>query len=529
MTISRRRILRMISTGLIAANSGIPSVMAESKDTLRIALAAAGPRRCDPNTATQGADFWATEQLYEQLVRPPNGQFGTKQSDFKPCLAERFSSSGDLRTWEFKLREGVEFHKDYGEMTSDDVVFSFERAMHGGSRQTLFQNIETVEADGRYGFIMKLRKPDPMALGGLVFTDNTSIVSKKAAETLGDAFDRDAIGTGAFELERFDTTTGVYLRAFDKYWGTKAHIRNVELLYIADAAARTLALASGKVDIIDGVRAPGWVQSMQNRDQTLRFDMTVPGSFLTLHFNLKRKPFDDLRIRQAIAYAVNQEVIAKAFVPIGKAMFGLQPPGFPAGLSVTDFPEELRFAHNPERAKNLMRDAGYADGLEFDCLCSQREDYSSTMLMIQDQLRGVGIQMNLRLVEHSTFHAENQKDKNSLILLAASYPPIPTQLYLDYLVSDAEVKSDGSGGENMSHYGVAIPGVDGLIERISSTTAYEDYVEACRQVELQVRRDLPVIGVGTLSYTMARRANVDLGFKVQSGFARWRLDLAKVS
>ena len=529
MALSRRDILKAsAASAALALTTGRAARAQVPADTIRVALAAGGPRYSDPNVTTQGADNWATEQLYEQLVRPEDGQFGKTPQDFKPTLAESWTSSDDARTFTFKLRQGVQFHKGFGEMTSEDVVFSFERARNEGTRKSLYSNVASVAADGPYGFVLNLHNPDPLVLGNLIFNNNASIVSKKAAQQMGEAFQTDAVGTGPYQLVRFDPEAGVFLEAFPDYWGEKAKTKYVEMLYIADTTARTLALLARQVDMIEGVRAPGWVQSMLGRDSTLLFDMTAPGSFNTLHFNLTRPPFDNLKVRQAVAHAIDQNAIAEALVPMGKPMFGLEPPGFPAGFEQDRFPEELRYAYDPERSKSLLAEAGHASGLTFSNFCSQREDYSSIMLIAQEQLRTAGINMDMKIVDHTSFHADNRKDLNSLVMNSSSYPPIPTLLYADMLASAAEVKKDGSGGANYSHYGVAIPGIDDLLVKAANATSFEDYVAAAEEIELQVRRDLPVMGLCTLSYTIARNARVDVGYPVQSGYARWRLHRATI-
>ena len=179
--IDRRTLLR---TSAIAAAAGLyaPALRAQSNDRIRAAFSAGGPRKADPNWTTQGADNWATEQMFEQLVRPPNGQFGQRPEDFEPYLAESWSSSEDARTWTFKLREGVQFHKGYGEMTAEDVVYSFNRAMTEGTAVSIYDNIKSVEATGPYEVTINLHNPDPLFLGAIVFSNNASIVSKKAAE-----------------------------------------------------------------------------------------------------------------------------------------------------------------------------------------------------------------------------------------------------------------------------------------------------------------------------------------------------------
>ncbi len=130
--------------------------------------------------------------------------------------------------------------------------------------------------------------------------------------------------------------------------------------------------------------------------------------------------------------------------------------------------------------------------------------------------------MELKIGDHTAYHADNRSDKNTLAMHSSSYPPIPTQLYFQQLASASEVKSDGNGGGNYSHYGTAMPGIDALLDKALKATDFKDYEKTCREIELQVLRDLPLIGLSTLSFTVARRANVNLGYEVKGGYARWR-------
>jgi peptide/nickel transport system substrate-binding protein len=528
MTIRRREFLQLGTAAIGLTAIGIPTARAaNSPNVLRIGIAAKGPRTSDPNQTTQGSDNWATEQIYEQLVRPEDGDFATSPDKYVPTLATEWSSSSDAKTWTFKLRQGVQFHKGYGEMTSDDVVFSFKRAIKDGTNTTIMSNIADIVAKAPYEVEITLKSPDVNLLGTTIFLNNTSIVSRKAYEAIGEKnFATDAVGTGPYELVRFDSQWGEALKRHEAYWGTKAKLANVECVYIADTTARTLALLSGDVDMIEAVRAPGWVDSMLQRDPTLKFDMTAPGSFNTLHINLNRKPFDNLKVRQAVMYAIDRHAVADALKPMGGFMAGLQPDFFPAGLKTEDLPSELQYNYDPKKAKALLAEAGFPNGFDFDSNCSQREDYASTMLIVQEQLRTVGLRMNLKIGDHTAYHADNRSDKNTLAMHSSSYPPIPTQLYFQQLSSKSEVKADGSGGGNYSHYGTAIPGIDPLLEKALQTTDYETYVDTCKQIELQVLRDLPLIGLSTLSFTVARNARVNLGYPVKSGYARWRFHRA---
>jgi peptide/nickel transport system substrate-binding protein len=528
MSLKRREFLELAAASAALSMVGIKTARAASSpDVIRIGIAANGPRSTDPNLTTQGGDNWATEQMYEQLVRPDDGTFATAPDQYLPTLATEWSSSPDAKTWTFKLRQGVQFHKGYGEMTSEDVVFSYKRAVTDGTNTTIMANVADVVANGPYEVAVALKSADVNFLGSIAFSNNTSIVSKKAYDKIGaKQFATDAVGTGPYELARFDNQWGVGMKRHEGYWGQKAKIPAAECVYIADTTARTLALLSGDVDMIEAVRAPGWVDSMLQRDPTLQIDMTAPGSFNTLHINLNRKPFDNLKVRQAVLYAIDRHAVADALKPMGGFMACLQPPGFPAGFKTEELPPELQYNYDPEKAKALLKEAGFPDGFDFDSNCSQREDYSSIMLIVQELLRAVGMRMNLHIGDHTAYHADNHMDKNTLALHSASYPPIPTQLYFQQLSSKSEVKADGSGGINYSHYGVTIPGIDALLDKALQATDFKAYVDYCKQIELQVLRDLPLIGMSTLSFTVARNARVDLGYPVKSGYARWRFHRA---
>lgn len=527
MTISRRNFLEIAGATAVFSLGAAQLVRAQDAGTLRMGIAAKGPRHSDPNLTTQGSDNWATEQMYEQLVRPDDGTFALTPADYIPTLATEWTQSADAKTWTFKLRQGVQFHRGYGEMTSEDVVFSYKRAMADGTNKTILSNIQDVVADGPYDVTITLKEPDVNLMGTTIFSNNTCIVSKKAAEEIGaEAFATDAVGTGPYELVKFDAERGTTLKRFEGYWGEKATIENIEFTYIADTTARTLALLSGDVDVIEAVRAPGWIDSILQRDATLKIDMTVPGSFNTLHINLTRPPFDNLKVRQALMHAIDRPAVAQALAPMGGTMAGLQPAFFPAGFKIEDLPPELQYPYDPERSKALLAEAGFPDGVSFDSNCSQREDYSSTMLIVQEQLRLGGFNMNLIIGDHTAYHADNRSDKNTLAMHSSSYPPIPTQIYFQQLASASEVKADGTGGGNYSHYGTAMPGIDALLAEALAATDYETYLAKCIEIELQVLRDLPLIGLSTLSFTAVRNARVDLGYEVQSGYARWRFHRA---
>ena len=513
----------------VAAAAMAPRVYAASARPISIALAARSPQTLNPSRTTLGADNWACRQIFDTLVVPQDGTFALTPAEFKPGIAERWESSPDAKIWTFYIRKGVPFHKGYGTVTSDDVVFTFGRLIDPNvvvSGKVLYENIGKVAALDPSTVQFTLKKPDPIFCGSSIYTMSGNILSRKAFEESGDKFAFDPIGTGPFQFDRVDFAKGVYLKAFPEHFRGPPASPELDIFYILDTTARTLAFLSGQVDMIEGARTPGWMQSIQQRKRDTMFDATKPGSFNSLHMNLTRKPFDNLKVRQAVRYAINRDALAEAYGPMGGVTWGLIPPEFPGSVTDKTLSPELQYKFNPAKAKQLLAEAGYPNGVAFSCFTSQREDYSAIMLMVQEQLRDVGFKMDMQIIDHTTFHSQSDRDLNSFIMLSSSYPPVPTQPLLEQLSSHAVVKPDGSGGANYGHYGIAMPGVDGLLEQVLNEPDFAKRAALCQQVEIQVLRDLPVIGLVTLSYVIARNPDVSLGYPVKSGYAYWPLSPA---
>lgn len=534
MTITRRQLL---ATGIagsalaIVGTGGTPALAQAGNDTITMAFAARSPVALNPQfQGLLGADNWVCAQVYDTLVKTPDGRWATKPEEFVPSLAESWQASDDQKTWTYKLRSGVKFHKGYGELTAEDVAFTFGRHLDpkiNTATKTYYSNISSVEAADQLTVVIKLKQADPLLNASSVSLLASAILCKKAFEEKGDAFNMDPVGSGPYQVESVESSNGVLLKAFADHFGGAAATPNLRIRYIADTTARTLAFASGDVDMIEGVRSPGWMDSMRQQASSTIFDATAPGSINTLSINLTKGPLADLKVRQAIRYAIDTQAIADAFGGIATPMVGLIASQFPGKVSADQLPEELRYGHDPEKAIALLAEAGHAGGLTIPCFVSQREDYASIMLMVQEQLRAVKINLDMKIIDHATFHADNRKDKGTLILQSTSYPPVPTLTISNLLAKAGETKPDGTGGTNFSHYGVTIPGIDDLMEKALATADFDQRMGVVQEMEKQVLKDLPALGMITLSYVVARNPRVDLGYKVESGPAYWPMNKAK--
>ena len=537
MAITRRRFMENSAAAVvgagIAASLG-PAAFAQATDTLKIAFAARGLKTIDPAKSIQGVDNWAIIHIYDKLVDLPLWKFPATIDELVPRLATSWSSTPDSKSWTLKLRQGVKFHKGYGEMTSEDVKFTFDRirdAVRVGGVRPKFTNISEVVADDPYTVTFKLAQPDPLFLLGALSDYDASVMSKKAVEEKGEEpIGRDPIGTGPYVLETVypDPSQGVMLVANAEHLDVQPATPKLQCLYIADTTARTLALLSGDVHLIEGVRAPGWAASMSQRDPNLIFDVASPGSFFTMQVNLTKKPFDDVRVRQALFYAIDRDEITTAIAPISKRTYGLNPPSYPGGFSAENIPADVAYKYDPEKAKSLLAEAGFPDGFSFKNDTSQREDFSAIMLMIQAQLRKVGINMELNIKDHTAFHADQNIGTNTLSQQSSALPPVPTQVIVTYLSKGAEVRSDGNGGANMSHYGVAIPGIDDLLGKALAEPDLNKRLEIVKEIEIKALTDAVILPVSNNGFMIVRSEKVDLGYDVVSGYVNWPLTKAKI-
>ncbi|WP_047462060.1 ABC transporter substrate-binding protein [Rhizobium rhizogenes] len=535
MSVSRREFL--VQSGLatatmaVGSNLGFAPAQAADNDTITIALASRAPVGLNPQqTGLNGGDNWAVNQIYDTLVKPPEGRWAVKPDEFLPSIAESWESSHDAKTWTYKIRNGVKFHKGHGEVTADDVVFTFGRQIDPKlvtSNKVFYANIATCEAVDPMTVRFTLKNPDPLFNGSCASTLSVSILSRKAFEEKGEGFNTDPVGTGPYQLQSFSPTNGLHLVAFPDHFDGSPATANLRITFIADTTARTLAFASGQVDMVEGVRSPGWINAMKQRSPTTIFDATAPGSHNTLNINLTRKPLDNLKVRQAIRYGIDNAQIAAAFQGIASPMVGVIASQFAGSVKIEDLPPELQYKPDPEKAKALLAEAGFPSGVTIPCFVSQREDYASIMLMVQEQLRASNINLDLKIIDHTTFHSDNRQDKNALPLLSSSYPPVPTLTLSSQLAASAEVKADGKGQGNFSHYGVAIPGIDDLLAKAQAEPDFDKRIAIIQEAEKKVLTDLPLLGVIALSYVVARNPRIDIGYKVESGPAYWSLAKAK--
>jgi len=343
--------------------------------------------------------------LYSPLVT-----FDTT-GEIVPALAERWEQP-DAATIIFHLRPGVTFH-DGSPLTVDDVVFSLNRIrdeVTGATLRSYLVDVEITKVDDTTVAVKKAT-PDASLLSVLALPE-AAIVSKGWIES-GVNVKAAANGTGAFSLAEYEPAVRARLERNPTYFFPDEPLLDaVDFRMIKSDDARVSALRSGALDMIDFV--PWKDIDVLGRMPNVTVD-SASGAFMNLWFNATRAPFDDPKVRRAIAFAIDREAISRAaFFGHGAPIYGAPtPPDSP--YYNADLKGAVSF--DPDKAKALLAEAGHADGLTLELIVYQGLGiYTTTAQVIQANLKEVGVDVSIRLVEWSDLVArKNGADYDAMI------------------------------------------------------------------------------------------------------------------
>ncbi len=359
----------------------------------------ADAKNLDPHKATDTMSFTVLKQIQEPLYTVDG-----KTRELVPVLAEKYEMV-DPQTYKFYLKKGVKFHNGE-EMTAEDVVFSLKRvtqkeSVHSGNKGKQI-NPEGFEIIDRYTLLVRTNG----VIGGFLESMKhpyASIFNKKAVEEGGEEYFRNPVGTGPFKFKSWIKGEKIELERFDEYHGQKANFRNLTFLVIPDDSSRTIALETGKLDMMYAV-PPSDVARLDESPET----KVVSGPGLRLIYmgmNTTRKPLDDPKVRLAVQYAINKEAYGqvvyqgKSAVPFG--------PLVPASSFTPR--DAAPYPYDPAKAKELLKEAGYPDGFTAELWTGNLQDNVNGATVLQSMLAQVGIKVNVQVFEPGALLAQITK------------------------------------------------------------------------------------------------------------------------
>lgn len=370
--------------------------------TLTVAQGA-DPVTLDPHGQNDQPSARVRAQIFETLVN--HGQ----NLDIVPGLAKSWEQIDDV-TWEFKLEENVKFHNG-DDFTASDVKYSFERIKELPSPASfLIDSVKEVVVVDPYTVHIVLHEPFAPILAHLAHPSN-AIVNQRSVEEAGDGFGSlVAIGTGPFVFEDWVSGSHVTLSRNENYWGEPAKVETLVIRGIPENTVRAIELETGGVDIAYNIDPTDELRLATEPGVVLDKSQTLSTSYIG--FNVQKAPFDDVRVRQAINYALDVEAVVD-YIYTGQAA----PAGGPLAPLVWGALDVEGYEFNPEKAKALLAEAGYPDGFKTTIWTNDNPLRMQIAEMFQADLAEIGVDVEVLVVPWATYLEDTAAGKHDMFVL----------------------------------------------------------------------------------------------------------------
>lgn len=498
----KKRVCSTIVCGLLLFSSGLT----QAKDSLTFSGAGKDVGQLDPHLSTKSHDKILFGMMFNGLVRFKPGSMDPKQ--IEPDLATHWKVSNQGLVWTFYLRKGVQFHNGYGELTADDVVGSLKRAANPevSAVSSDYNSIESIEAIDPYTVKITLKSAVPYFLGVVANYHGGNIVSMKAVKELGDkGFKSNPVGTGPYAFSEYKTKQYVKLDAHDNYFRGAPKIKSLTYRYVPSDSSRELAYSKGELDLFQGKREIVWVNRMGKKSD-VKLDVFEPGELRTLHLNTTVKPLSDLRVRQAIAHALDRDML-RNFVgkELTRTAWSPVPNGYLGHSS-----DIQKYPHNIEKAKQLLAEAGYPEGFSIKMVSTKLPALLNPLQVIQEQLKRVGIKLEIETVEHSSWHAKIRKDESPIVLYGAARFPV-ADTYLSQFYHSNSIVATPKAVTNFSHCNVA----DEAIEKARVEQNPEIQDKYSQEAQNKIMEHVCSVPLFETLQVWARHPKLDYGYKLE--------------
>lgn len=459
-----------------SAGSGASAGNPKSGGTLTIA-AWNEPRTLGiTNRASDVVAAQVSSNICNTLVR-----YDLKTQSFVPELAESWEQKDPL-TWVFKLRQGVQFHKGYGEMTAEDVAFYVNHIIDNkGATQYYYSFVKNAQVIDKYTVQYNLSQPSTPFLGLSTAGQGGEVQSKKAWQEKGEAaISRDPVGTGPFYVDRWTAGDRIILKKFDKYWRQgRPHLDQIVWRIVPDPIVRENLLKTGEVDFVD---VPEFKDLDElKKDPKLTIDNVAGWNWDYMTFDMAKTPFNKQEVRQAISYALDRRALSDAvYYGWGTPTDTMLPGGLAAaGPALMFYPER----GDQNKAKQLLASAGFPNGFDAEVITGSKENLRRELQIIVDQLAKVGIRLKITQLDEATYTkrirgaTDFQIEMSDITLVG---PDADAPLYLFYHSTgvrnhnhkDPEIDSLLEGGRRLADGPARTKYYQDLAKRLVETAYY---------------------------------------------------------
>jgi peptide/nickel transport system substrate-binding protein len=464
------------------------------------------PSTLDPAMEVDLYTVAVAKQIFDGLV-----EFDS-HLNVMPGLAQSWSASRDGLEWSFNLHQGVQFHSGR-EMTADDVVYSLSRLLDpavGATRSNVLDKVKgaatfqagtTNSVDGiraldRYTVQISLSEPFPAFISVLGMVD-TSIVPREEVQRLGAGFATAPVGTGPFRFVRWNRGREIVLAANERYFRGRPALDRVQFIIFPGMAEGDMIQAFERGELEESpLTSERRKDILETAGYVVIFKPTL--SFRLLGFNLERRPFDQLEVRQAFSYAIDKIRVNQGG-PAGRFVVAqsILPPGMP-GYN----PEVQAYSYNPNKAKQLLARAGYPGGKDFVpvTLASSRKSRGESQL-IQEAMAAIGIHLGFQQFDGWTTY-EPALQRGDVQLFTYTW-------YADYPDPDNFLYPLFHSQSPTNYFRYRNPTVDKLLDDARRETDDLRRVDLYRQAEQIILNDAPMITLLHYMYEMVLQPYVE--------------------
>jgi peptide/nickel transport system substrate-binding protein len=430
-----------------------------------VAAIAGEPDQLDPQKTSAYFSFEVLENVFDTLVQPD------ANLEMRPALAESWTVSPDQRAWTFHLRHGVTFH-DGSPFTADDVVYSYRRIIDQKlTNSDKFSAVTNVTAPDRSTVAITLKQPTPNLLTNLGGFKGVAIVQRRNVES--GQLATHPIGTGPFAFVSRTSGDSITLKANPAYWAGAPKISGVTFRFISEPSTALSALQAGEIDWTDSI--PTQRVAALKDDDSVTLATTPSNDYWYLALNEARAPWNDVRVRQAIAYAIDRDAILQA-TSYGTAVANQLaiPKGNPW------YTPYDAYRHDIERAKGLLHEAGAAPKSLDMLVTTEYPETVTAAQIIADNLAPLGITVNIRTVDFATWLDEQNNGHFDMLMMGWLGNIDPDDFYY------AQHHTDGSSNAQK----FSNPEVDRLLDagrvETNRTARADDYAKAATIIADQV-------------------------------------------
>lgn len=406
----------LAGAGAAALAAPLPLVaLAQARDSVIIAMTLEPPTLDPTSGAAQAIREVTLQNIFEGLVKM--GRTGK----IVPCLAESWEIAPDNVTYSFKLRRGATFH-DGTPFSSEQVRFSFERAVAPEStnaQRQLFAPIAEITTPDPATVVIKVKQPTADFLYGLAWGDAVIVAPASAANNK-----TNPVGTGPFKFGRWNRGDRLELERFDGYWGEKPTLAKATFRFIADPQAQVAALRAGDVHAQTNLSAPEAVPQLKS-DPKLQVSFGKTEGEVILAINNAKAPFNDLRVRQAIAHVLDRKTIALGVYGFDVDLIGSHfSPLHPAYIDLTGtYPVDI------PKAKALLAAAGFPNGFSCTLKLPPPTYARRTGEIIAALLAQIGINASIEPLEFPQWLERVFRGKDFDLSVIAHTEPLDINIY----------------------------------------------------------------------------------------------------